>query len=242
MAENLGELEIQKHQLDKMLELGVTDTIALEAYRGFAFRRWSQIISFLLNQIFFLGMILIFLMPVSLMVLNNLGKISNSKNNTILVVSLITLIAFGCLLLVDIWLWRRLKYVASTARLLEEIDNYNRAIKTIVMLDEIEAARRLQPIDAATNANDRQEVLAALQVTRDSLIGALMAEKIIRNNQNLISSRYQLFAELEQNLATLMTFDTGDQKSEYGRLLDEALKIGINVHKEIRSLQNSQRK
>ena len=35
-----------------------------------------------------------------------------------------------------------------------------------------------------------------------------------------------------------MSFDMSDSASEYGRLLNESLRIGITVHKEMRKLQN----
>jgi hypothetical protein len=62
--------------------------------------------------------------------------------------------------------------------------------------------------------------------------------RILRENKDFIDRRYELFANIESNLAALMALDVSDRASEYGRLLNEALEIGMSVHKEVRKLQN----
>ncbi len=70
---------------------------------------------------------------------------------------------------------------------------------------------------------NRNDVVKALEVTRESLICALQTERILRENQDFIMKRYELFASMENNLSALMNFDVKNQATEYGRLLNEAL-------------------
>ncbi|MGD1713832.1 hypothetical protein [Dapis sp. BLCC M172] len=63
------------------------------------------------------------------------------------------------------------------------------------------------------------------------MICAIQTERILRENQDFIMRRYELFASMENNLSALMNFDVKNQATEYGKLLNEALEIGMSVQK-----------
>jgi hypothetical protein len=83
---------------------------------------------------------------------------------------------------------------------------------------------------------DREEVLRALTATRESLINALLTEKILRKHQRLMTRRQELFTNIETNLATLQTLQVDSQANEYGQLLNEALQIGLSIRSELEQI------
>jgi hypothetical protein len=119
---------------------------------------------------------------------------------------------------------------------MDEVDKYNGVIQAITLVDELELVGN--STTQLNHLSNRQEVVEALKVTKESLISALRVERILRRHNSFMDSRYELLANIENNLNTLMSFEVSNQASEYGRLLNESLEIGMSVHKEVRKLQN----
>ena len=118
-------------------------------------------------------------------------------------------------------------------QLLDEVDKYNEVIQAINVFDKLEVVGNLR-----SDLVNRNEVVGALSVTRDSLVCGLMTEKIIRENRGLLARRYDLFDNIKSNLTTLRTLEVNNQANEYGEFLNDALQIGINVHKEMQKLSH----
>ncbi|ERT06862.1 hypothetical protein M595_3186 [Lyngbya aestuarii BL J] len=128
----------------------------------------------------------------------------------------------------------KLKPLRNVLYLMEEVKKYNDTVKAVEILDQFSKTESLE--DKLVN---RAEVIQALQITRNSLVSAFQTERIIREHQDFIDRRYELFAHLENNLTTLMTFNVNNQANEYGQLLNEALQIGMSVHREIEKLKQN---
>ncbi len=235
MQSDLEDLQITTENLDDLVDLDFSSTLAVDCCRAFLFKNYQQGLSVLMTEFFVLLVVLIFLMPVSLIVLRSLGDLpEDSAGITQLLASLFSI----ALLSISVWnlyLCKQAKQSKSLAQLIEEVDKYNGVVKTLGLIDKLES---LGNSDKLSGTNNRTEVIEALKVTKSSLISALQVEKIIRKHQGFIDRRYQLLSDLENNLTTLMTFDRINQTSEYGRLLNESLQIGMTVHKEVRKLQN----
>lgn len=86
--------------------------------------------------------------------------------------------------------------------------------------------------------NNREEVLAALRLTRESLVCALITEKILRKHQRFIARRQEMFLSIERNLTALQALQLNNTANEYGQLLNQALQIGASVHQEMRQLES----
>jgi hypothetical protein len=127
------------------------------------------------------------------------------------------------------WCWRRNKLTALGG-LLDDVDRYNAVIQAINIYDQIESA-----ISTQINLTDREKLVEALKITRDDLVHALRAERIMRENQKIIAANPEFFST---NLQALKALQVTNQASEYGRLLNEALQIGVSVQEEMRKLQN----
>jgi hypothetical protein len=131
--------------------------------------------------------------------------------------------------------------------LLDEVDRYNAVIKAIHINDQLEAAgtRETSLSDRVSEAEplgsallpkaDRQKVIEALTLTKEDLVRALRAERVLRENQSFLVGNPELLAT---NLRTLQTLQVNDRASEYGRLLNEALQIASGVQEEMTKLQN----
>ena len=236
MQSDLGALQITAQEIEDFVDLSPSNTLVLDAYRAFILKRPKQILSVLLTELFALGLLLTFVMPVSFIALRNLGKLPEDTAGIIWIFTVILGLSVLSILLGNVYLWKQCQKVKSLARLMDEVDKYNGVIQAITLVDELELVGN--STTQLNHLSNRQEVVEALKVTKESLISALRVERILRRHKSFIGSRYELLANLENNLNTLMSFEVSNQASEYGRLLNESLQIGMSVHKEVRKLQN----
>ena len=114
--------------------------------------------------------------------------------------------------------------------LIDDIERYNTVIRSIDINDQIEAAG-----NPGVRLTDRERVIQALKLTREDIVRALKTEKVIRENQRFINLNSDLFAN---NLKALAALQVDEQASEYGRILNEALQIGISIQDEMKHLQS----
>ncbi|MGB3237131.1 MAG: hypothetical protein WBB29_02475 [Geitlerinemataceae cyanobacterium] len=112
----------------------------------------------------------------------------------------------------------------------DKIYNYNKLIRAIDINDQLEDAG-----NTSLSLSDREKVIEALQFTRNDLIRALKTERILRENKDFIASNPHMFAT---NLTALPHFQVSDQASEYGRILDETLKVAVDIQDELKKLQS----
>lgn len=236
MSSALGELRITAEELEDLTDLNPINILAIAAYRAFFLRKPKQFLSVLLGELSIFGIVVIFVTPISLIVLRNSG---NLPEDTASVSRLLTImLGFSLLgiLLGNIYLWKQARQIKPLARLLDEVDKYNNVIQAVELIDKLESAGNLTT--QFSDLSTRQEVVEILTVTKQSLISALKVERLIRRHQRFVEGRYELLVNLENNLNTLMSFDPSQQTSEYGHLLSESLQIGMSVNKEMRKLQN----
>ena len=60
-----------------------------------------------------------------------------------------------------------------------------------------------------------------------------MTEKILRENRGLLARRQDLLAHIESNLSALSAIEVSDEASDYSRILNETLQIGMIVQQEM---------
>lgn len=114
--------------------------------------------------------------------------------------------------------------------LLNEVERYNAIIQAIDINDQIEAAGNI-----GVEIKERRKVIEALKLTRKDLVRALKTERIFRENKKFIIKNTDLFSN---NLASLTAMQVAEQASEHGKLLNEALKIALDVQQEMRRLES----
>lgn len=227
MQPDLADLRITASQLEKLTGLDISDTFMGRVYRPSVFRSVRRFLPFLITEGFTLALILIFCLPLGLVLGRGLGFLSSA---TPLWVFLLGAIGFSLLLFVvwNLYMWQQGKQLSTLAHLLDEVDKHNEIIEAVHVMDQLAAVRH-----STVQLIDRSEVLKALAATRESLVNALMTEKIFRKYRQFMNRRQELFANIETNLATLQTLQIDAQANEYGQLLNEALQIGLSLRHEV---------
>jgi hypothetical protein len=228
MQTDLADLQITLSQLEKLTGMDISDVFMGRAFRPVVLRSLQKLVSFIFIEMFAFGLISIFCFPIGLIIGRGLGLLTGDFSNT---VSFLLIMLTISLLLFAIWntyMWQQGRRLKTLAHLLDEVDKHNQIIQAVHIIDE------LGTISSSTvHLIDREEVLRALSATRESLINALMTERILRKHQHFIARRQELFSNIETHLAMLQTLQVNGQASEYGRLLNEALQIGLSIRREM---------
>ncbi|MEG4027093.1 MULTISPECIES: hypothetical protein [unclassified Microcoleus] len=230
---DLEQLKISDKELEDLSGIALSDGFAADFYRPAALRDGKKLFSLLVNELLIFCVTLVVSLPVALLAnKHNVGLFSDSE--IFVRVLQITLgLSLAITVAWNIYKWVKAKPLATLAGLLDEVEKYHEVIQALDIIDRLTDAGNLQ-----ANLINRGDAIEALKITRESLVCALKTERILRENQQFIGRRYELFANIESNLAALMAMDVSDRATEYGRLLNEALEIGMSVHKEVRKLQN----
>jgi hypothetical protein len=127
------------------------------------------------------------------------------------------------------WLFRKFTCPKAVTILLDEVDRYHGLIQTIDINDQLATSGNPQ-----SSINDREKVIAALQLIREDLVRALKTERILRDNKKLLADNQELFTN---NLANLQALQVNQEANEYSRILNQSLQIAIEVQAEISKLQ-----
>lgn len=228
----LDELIIPEKELEDLSGIALSDGFTADFYRPAALRDTKKLFSLLLNELLIFCVTLVVSLPVAL--LANQHQVGFSDAEIFVRVLQITLgLSLAITFAWNVYKWVKAKPLQTLAGLLDEVEKYHEVIKALDIIDRLTAAGNLQ-----ANLINRGDAIEALKITRESLVCALKTERILRENHKFIGRRYELFANIESNLAALMALDVSDRATEYGQLLNEALEIGMSVHKEVRKLQN----
>ena len=236
MNPDLETLPITEDELENLVELNFVDNLAISIYRSVVIKNSQQTISVLTTEAFIFLVLLILTMPLTLLMIKSLGYLPESSTGVNQLLLTLVAIIIVAMVIVNIYLFLRGKKLQSLARLMEEIEKYNKVVKTINLIASIESVSRQKQESATSPEENYSEAIAALKITRTSLINALRVEEIIRKHQDFLNRRYELLTNLENSLANLMEFEVSNQTNEYGSLLNDALKIGMSVHKEVKKL------
>ena len=128
------------------------------------------------------------------------------------------------------WFWRQKNCPKSLTKLLDEVDEYHEVIQAIDINDQLASSGNTQ-----SNINDRDKVIAALQLIREDLVRALKTERILRDNKKLLANNQDLFVN---NLANLQALQVSTEAGEYAQLLNQSLQIAVDVQSQIKKLQS----
>ncbi|HEY9859808.1 MAG TPA: hypothetical protein V6D16_09895 [Candidatus Obscuribacterales bacterium] len=236
MQSDLKALKIGEGELETLSGLDVNDIfvggIFGGTYRPSVWRDSKKLFFFCLTEVSVFVLILVFTLPVGFILTQDSTQ-GGEIQRTLQFLTINLSVAFVLILGWNFYLWSKQKSLASLANLLDEVDKYNEVIKAVEIIDKLAAIGHLP-----ANLINRDGVLEALRVTKESLVCSLMTEKILRQHKSFIARRQELFINIENNLLTLRTLEVNSQASEYGRLLNEALEIGMSVYKEVKKLQS----
>ena len=218
MTSDLQALRITWAELDQVTGLDIGSVFMGGIIRPSVWRSRRQLLSLVITESLVLGTIFIVCVGLGLVLVRQQEGFDQLGG---LLLGLAGAIAW------HLYQWQRSKTFITLARLLDECDRHNDIIQALQVMAELESAQVTTP-----EFPRHREVLTALQATRDSLISALMTEKILRRHRVLLERRQELFGTIETNLATLQSLQVNHQASEYRQFLQEALNIGLAVQQE----------
>lgn len=230
MQAELETLLITEDELEDLIHLNIFDNLAISIYRALVFKNKQQISSVLITEVFLFMLLLILVMPVTLMTMRSLGLLPESSTGINQLLIALVSIMFVFVIISNFYLWNQSQKLKSLAKLWQEIDKYNQVVQTLKLMSKIESV--------ASKNETKEEAIAALKITRTSLINALKIAEIMHKHQEFINRPYELLTSLENNWANLMAFEVSNQTDEYGCLLNDALTIGMSVHKEVNKLKS----
>ncbi|MBE7379929.1 MAG: hypothetical protein F6J95_000780 [Leptolyngbya sp. SIO1E4] len=224
MNSDLEALRITKPQLEQLTGLDIGSVFMGGIIRPSTFRSARRLVSLLVTECSVLVVSFIICLGLGLVIIRNMSHSSNVMVLLFVVVG----ITLGSAIAWNLYQWRRYKTFKSLAHLLDEVDRHNDIIQAVQVMDELETVQA-----AGLKLPNRSEVVTALEATRESLISALMTERILRRHHHLIQRQQELFSSIETNLATLKTLHVNNQANEYQQFLEEALEIGLAVQQEL---------
>ena len=234
MKDDVATLEITAHELEKVCGREVNELLigglVGGVLRSSAFSNPTKCLSFLVVEIAVSGLLLMFTLPVSFALTRNLQPESIGP--------MFIKITLGiAIVLIALWnssMILRASQFKILMRLLDEIDRFNELVRAVDVVDRLDD---VNPGDR--HFENRIEILSALNMTRDSLISGVMTERILRENGGLLSRRQDLLTHIEANLSALSVMEVSDEASDYSRILNEALQIGMIVQQEMAQVTSS---
>jgi hypothetical protein len=234
MADELKKLALTERELESLSGSAISNLWMVNLYRLNRHQQFSKnLLSFVVTELIGFSLTLILVIPLFLIITQK-GMVSGNDGANFFQVLLIpVLISLAIMMGGNIYILVLSKPLVTLANLGDKVDKYNEVIAAVEIIDRLMDAGNL-PV----NLINREAVMEALVVTRESLVCALKTERIMRENEALIGRNSQLFTNLDNNLTALMALDVSNRGSEYGRLLNEALEIGMSVQKEVRRLQD----
>lgn len=232
MQTDIKNLQITEQDLERVTGREITRLFIGSVYRISLLNNPKYLVPFLTSEAITLFLIAIFSLPISILLFQSLGKSIDTRQEQIgfaIFVFLLVLILFAGWNFVA---WMRAKKLSCLSHLLDEVDKYNQVIAAVDLCDRLKSVG-----NQSANLNHREDILQALELTRDSLICGLTTEKILREHRRFLSGQRELFQNIEQNLIALKSLDVQNQADQYSSLLSDALVIGMNVQTEMLKLQ-----
>lgn len=235
MENTARSLLMTSRELEKLCGKEVNDLFVGGICRPSVFRNWQNFLAFAVLELAVAGVLLIFSLVISLGVFRGAQDLSQGANAIAFIWVSGSLMLCG-LLAWNLWMVLARKPLRMLMRLLDEVDRYNELVKTIEVMEQIQA---ITP--SPERSHDRTVVLTAVELTRDSLVSGLMMERILRENRGLLARQQDLMLHLEHNGANLTVLELHDRAQEYSDTVRSAIAIGLWVKAEVEQAMLSQR-
>lgn len=220
MQPDLMSLEITKGELRRLIGLDPDDV-----FRPSIIKNRDKRLSFFINEM----VVALALTPIIVGFIYAFIILPTIGSSILLGVILLTSVPIA--VIVGRWIWRRSTCPKTLTTLLDEVDQYHAVVKAIDIHDQLAVSG-----NSENSINDREKVVAALQLIREDLVRALKTERILRDNKKLLTNNPEL---LVNNLTNLQALQVSSLSGEYAQLLNQSLQIALDVQAEIRKIQSS---
>jgi hypothetical protein len=232
MQTDIRNLQITEQDLERVTGKEINFLFIGSTYRISILKNPKYLTPFIVSEAVTLFLVSIFSLPLSILIFQALGKSINNRQDQIGFAFFLGSLALFIFVSWNFFAWIRAKKMACLSHLLDEVDKYNQVITAVDIGDRLKSVG-----NQSTDLSHREDILQALELTRDSLICGLTTEKILRDHRRFLSSQRELFNNIEQNLIALKSLDVQNQADQYSSLLSDALVIGMNVQSEMLKLQ-----
>ncbi len=220
MQPDLMSLEITKGELRRLIGLDPDDV-----FRPSIMKNREKRLSFFINEM----VVALALTPIIVGFIYAFIILPTIGSSILLGIILLTSVPIA--VIVGRWFWRRLTCPRTLTTLLDEVEQYHAVIKAIDIHDQLATSG-----NSENSINDREKVVAALQLIREDLVRALKTERILRDNKKLQTNNQEL---LVNNLTKLQSLQLSPVSGEYAQLLNQSLQIALDVQAQIRKIQSS---
>ena len=228
-------LSLRQSELETLTRFHISTSLINVAFRPSCLRSLRGWIDLVITEGMIAILSAIFCAPIAMLIARNLGM-SGKGSEAIALVQIGFLATLGAFVLVNLLLWGRSRQYQVLDRILTDVVRYNEVIQAIKIFQELQSA---QP--AEVNLDEQKQVIQALTMTRESLLCAIMTDRILRKNQRFLARRQELFDNIEQNLATLQALPIQNHAEDYGQFLNEAIDIALSVRQEMGAIQECDR-
>ena len=238
MRSDWDELKISEVELEQVLDTGIVFGWAIALARIVILHQSQYWRSFLLTQSTFLFLNLLFFFPINLIVCRNIGLLDNNATGLITVSIATLMLSFISMIVCNYYLWQKAKKLKLLSKLLTKVERYNQLIDNFDFIANVSLLSNTN-----NNSLSVTEFKNALNLTKSSLLKSIELEIFIyryrrkNDRHNSLGDRIstysneRLLADLEDDLATWSTLEDCTQ---HGDLLDEAIDLGLSVHREVR--------
>jgi hypothetical protein len=224
---NILQLMIPLREIEHLTELEVGEVFVSRTYRISALKRPMPLLNFCAKQLLAVGLVwMVGMIPVGRWIEGNYGPIDDHQQQFVAINSSIDLTVITGW---NLYMWRRRKRIKTLLRLLDEVDQFNRIIQSVNVVQELSVAR-------GDMGSPDGEVMRVLQLTRQSLLAGLQVDRLLRAYQDSHPIQRSLVQEIETNLADLQELRTHRELDDYGQLLHQACQIGTSVYQELQEL------
>lgn len=234
MQSDLRNLQITEQDLERITGKEISRLFIGSTYRISNLKKSDCLVPFLLSEAIALFLISIFSLPLSILIFQSFGKSVNDHQDRIGFTIFVLLLVIILFVLWNYFALIRARQMTALSHLLDEVDKYNQVVIAVDICDRLKSVSSISNIE---NIDQREDILQALELTRDSLICGLTTEKILREHHHFLSGNPELITNIEQNLIALESLEVQNQADRYRSLLSQALVISINVQSEMQKLQ-----
>ena len=188
-------------------------------------RHWLRICATELIMLAFMGMLSI---PIGLALLRDHAPAQSTR--FVWIGATTTTLMFSSW---HVYLWQRSRSLQGLMGLLDDIDQYNQLIETVILLNQLSTVN-----EGSMSHRDQSAVWDALSTSRTSLMTGLKLESLMRRHHRFLHRSQTLWLDLDRSLLTLQTLELQDQAQEYQDIVNEALQISIRVQTTMQQLSS----
>lgn len=222
---DFAQLKISVAQVRELLAIDAIAPLVLDGVKCLVLRQPQALMSFVLTEVFLLFGVLVIVLPLVLVVANNQLNLDGTTASGALL-ELTLGIGLGVWALVNLALGWRGWRLRSLVLLHHRIEQYNQLVSAL----ELAAAF------SNTNQTPTEDVIETLTTLRESLLSRIHLERLNRSHRNLLGQHQTIIAQLDQQLDALLHVETEDPNTQTAQLLQEAVELGVAVHREVRQL------